>query len=73
MCVRPHQGQIWLVLAWEAGRGLTVGAPADLVVLDETDPDQIIVTQPERLKVFKAGRLVAENSRHSTLHGIHSA
>lgn len=50
--------------------GLVAGAPADLVVLDETDPDQVIVTQPERLKVYKAGRLVAENTCRSTLHGI---
>jgi cytosine deaminase len=47
--------------------GLTVGVSADLVVLDETDPDQVIVTQPERLKVYKAGRLVAENEQRSTL------
>jgi cytosine/creatinine deaminase len=50
--------------------GIAVGAPADLVVLDETDPDQTIVTQPERLKVYKAGRLVAENERRPTLLGV---
>lgn len=53
--------------------GLTVGAPADLVVLDETDPDQVIVTQPDRLKVYKAGRLVAENNPLSVLHTSPSA
>ena len=50
--------------------GLAVGASADLVVLDETDPDQVVVTQPEKLKVYKAGRLVAENQPRSTLHGV---
>ncbi len=48
--------------------GIAVGAPADLVVLDETDPDQIIATQPERLQVYKAGHLVAENERRSQIH-----
>ena len=48
--------------------GLAVGAPADLVVLDETDSDHVVVTQPERLKVYKAGRLVAENDRRSQIH-----
>ena len=48
--------------------GIAVGAPADLVVLDETDPDQIIVTQPERLKVYKSGRLVAESERRFQIH-----
>jgi cytosine deaminase len=48
--------------------GVAVGAPADLVVLDETDPDQLIVTHPERLKVYKSGRPVAENERHSQIH-----
>ena len=49
--------------------GLAVGAPADIVVLDETNPDQVVVTQPERLKVYKAARLVAENTRRSALPG----
>lgn len=53
--------------------GLAVGAPADLVVLDETELDQVVITQPERLKVYKAGRLVAENDRRSTLHGVPGA
>lgn len=53
--------------------GLTAGAPADLVVLDEADPDQVMVTQPERLKVYKAGRLVAENDRRTTLHAAPTA
>jgi cytosine deaminase len=48
---------------------LAPGAPADLVILDETDPDRIMVTQPEKLKVYKAGRLVAENERRSRLSG----
>ena len=49
--------------------GFAVGAPADIVVLDETNPDQVIVAQPERLKVYKAGCLVAENTRRSALPG----
>ena len=50
-------------------QGVAVGAAADLVLLDETDLDQVVVTQPERLKVYKAGRLVAETERRSALPG----
>jgi cytosine deaminase len=45
--------------------GLAVGCWADLVVLDATDAAQAITEQAEKLWVFKAGRLVARNTRSS--------
>jgi cytosine deaminase len=39
--------------------GLTVGAPADLVVVDARTPAEAVVTRPARDLVIKAGRAVA--------------
>jgi cytosine deaminase len=39
--------------------GLTVGAPADLVVVDARTPAEAVVTRPARDLVLKAGRAVA--------------
>jgi cytosine/creatinine deaminase len=41
--------------------GLTVGAPADLVVVDARTPAEAVVTRPARDLVLKAGRVVARN------------
>ncbi len=38
--------------------GLTVGAPADLLVLDTMTPADIVTAPPPRLATFKAGRLI---------------
>jgi hypothetical protein len=67
MCSKRHWVQARVIFGPAEA---PVGAPADLVVLDETDADQIIVTHPEWLKVYKAGRLVAETGRRRTLHGV---
>jgi cytosine deaminase len=48
------------VLALE-GYGTAVGCRADLVVLDTTDHGSIVMTQPEKTHVIKAGRVVAQN------------
>jgi cytosine deaminase len=39
--------------------GLTVGAPADLVVVDARTPAEAVVNRPARDLVLKAGRVVA--------------
>jgi len=49
------------------GYGLEEGCLADLVVLDAVSPSAAIVSQAEKLYVFKAGRLVAQNSVSSEL------
>jgi cytosine deaminase len=41
--------------------GLTKGCRADLVVLDAPSPSAAIVSQAEKIYVFKAGKLVASN------------
>lgn len=43
--------------------GLAPGARADLVVLDAISLDEVITRQPEKLSVFKGGRLMAANRR----------
>jgi cytosine/creatinine deaminase len=45
------------------GYGLQTGCQADFVVLDAPSPSAAIVDQAEKLYVFKAGRLVAQNQR----------
>ena len=47
--------------------GLAEGCRADLVVLDAVNPAQAITEQAEKLWVFKAGRVVARNTRTSGL------
>ncbi len=42
--------------------GLRSGAPADLVVLDTTDPARILADQPARRWVVRSGRVLAEGS-----------
>lgn len=49
------------------GYGLAEGCRADLVVLDAEDPAQAITEQAEKLLVVKAGRVVARNTRTSSL------
>jgi cytosine deaminase len=49
------------------GYGLVEGARADLVVLDARSPAEAITEQSEKLWVIKAGRVVARNTRSSTL------
>lgn len=43
-----------------ADYGLTVGGPADLVVLDARDAIEAIRLRPPRLSVMKAGRVISE-------------
>jgi len=47
--------------------GLETGCQADFVILDAPTPSAAIVGQAEKLYVFKAGRLVGQNQRTSTL------
>ena len=47
--------------------GLAEGCRADLVVLDARDAAQAITEQAEKLYVIKSGRIVARNTRMSTL------
>jgi cytosine/creatinine deaminase len=49
--------------------GLAEGCRADLVVLDAAAATQAITEQAEKLWVFKAGRLVARNTRSSEVFG----
>ncbi len=48
--------------------GLQPGCQADLVALDAPSPSAAIVNQAEKLYVFKAGRLTAQNNRSSILY-----
>jgi cytosine/creatinine deaminase len=43
--------------------GLTVGAPADLLVVDAATPAEAVVTRPPRELVMKGGRVVARAGR----------
>src|SRR5262249_47438287 len=52
-----------------ADYGLAEGCRADLVVLDARDAAQAITEQSEKLYVIKAGRVVARNTRVTTLGG----
>jgi cytosine deaminase len=52
-------------LGIDAEYGLAQGKHADLVVLDAATVDEVITHQPEKLYVFKAGRLMASNRRIS--------
>ncbi|MBN9029855.1 MAG: amidohydrolase family protein [Rhizobiales bacterium] len=45
------------------GYGLAVGAKADFVTLEAAHIPEAVVSVPRKRKVFKAGRLVAENGR----------
>src|SRR5712691_12821773 len=49
------------------GYGLAEGCRADLVVLDARDSAQAITEQAEKLYVIKNGRVVARNTRTTTL------
>ena len=51
------------------GYGLEPGCQADLVLLDAPSPSAAIASQAEKLYVFKAGQLVAQNQRSSLLLG----
>lgn len=50
-------------LGIEADYGVTPGKRADLVVLDAFSVDEVVTHQPEKLYVFKEGRLMASNRR----------
>jgi cytosine deaminase len=43
--------------------GLTVGAPADLVVVSARTPAEAVVARPTRELVLKTGRIVARNGQ----------
>jgi cytosine deaminase len=46
-------------LGLEAEHGLEVGRPADLVVMASSAVDDLVIDRPERVLVFKAGRIAA--------------
>ena len=50
--------------------GLEKGCQADIVVLDAPSPSAAIVGQAEKLYVFKAGNLVAQNDRATHLFEV---
>lgn len=52
--IRPAQA-----LGLGAEHGLEVGRPADLVVMESTSADALVVDRPERVLVLKAGRITA--------------
>jgi cytosine deaminase len=52
--IRPAQA-----LGLGADHGLEVGRPADLVVMESTSADGLVVDRPERVLVLKAGRITA--------------
>ncbi|OGO34361.1 MAG: hypothetical protein A2W35_19655 [Chloroflexi bacterium RBG_16_57_11] len=49
------------------GYGLKKGCQADFVILDAPSPSAAIIGQAEKLYVFKAGKLVAQNRRITQL------
>ncbi|MGW5860647.1 amidohydrolase family protein [Streptomyces sp. NPDC055239] len=49
--------------------GVRLGARADLLVLDTTSYDDIVLDRPERAYVIKAGRVVARSTRTRELLG----
>lgn len=53
--------------------GVRVGAAADLVVLDTTRYDDILLDRPDRTHVVKAGRIVARTTRTRELLGAPSS
>ncbi|MEV0321102.1 amidohydrolase family protein [Streptomyces sp. NPDC050658] len=64
-------GRVLRMVTHEAARvvgvgadyGVRVGARADLVVLDTTSYDDIVLDRPERAYVIKGGRVVARSTR----------
>jgi cytosine/creatinine deaminase len=60
MCTYGAAGALGL-----KGYGLEAGCQADFVVLDAPSPSAAIVGQAEKMYVYKAGRLVAQNQRAS--------
>jgi cytosine deaminase len=48
----------------ERPSSLELGARADLVLLDSTDPGNVLTDQPVRLAVISGGRLVYQQERH---------
>ena len=56
------------IVGVSATYGLRVGAAADLVVLDATDPVTALLDRAPRRYVLKRGQVVAETERTVTLH-----
>lgn len=48
------------------GYGLAVGCKADMVLLDATDPVEAIRLRAARLKVIRAGKIIADAPRPRT-------
>lgn len=49
------------------GYGLQPGCAADFVILDARSPSEAIASQAEKLYVYKAGRLAAQNQRSNII------
>ncbi|MDR7191089.1 cytosine deaminase [Microbacterium sp. BE35] len=58
------------VLGSERARGLTAGAPADLVVFDSTEPDTVVLDQPARLLVLAGGRPAYSATLEESFHDV---
>ncbi|HEY9292724.1 MAG TPA: amidohydrolase family protein [Microlunatus sp.] len=59
------------IIGIDEGYGLQVGDRADLVVLDNTDPVDALLSRSVRSFVIKGGRVVAETTKSTTLHQEH--
>lgn len=57
------------VMGSERARGLAVGAPAELVVLDTHDAESVVVDQPARRLVIARGRIVYTSAVSERFHG----
>ena len=49
----------------EESYGIAPGCPADFVVLDSRDWNDIIIDQPEKRYIVRRGKIVLENRRES--------
>ena len=59
------------IIGIDEGYGVQVGDRADLVVLDNPDPVDALLSRSVRSFVIKGGRVVAETSKSTTLHQEH--
>ncbi|QDP97753.1 amidohydrolase family protein [Microlunatus elymi] len=59
------------IIGIDEGYGVQVGDRADLVVLDNPDPVDALLSRSVRSFVIKGGRVVAETTKSTTLHQDH--
>jgi cytosine deaminase len=57
------------VMGSARAEGISVGAPAELVVLDSQDPESVVVDQPARRLVVARGRIVYSSTVSERFHG----